>query len=78
MARGRQPSPGLSRLDPASFRQGLTVNLLNPAITSFYVGLLRHHVEKPSVRRTLDAIAGLVLIALAVQVLLTTEAAGPR
>ena len=100
----------------ASFRQGLIVNLLNPAITSFYVGvlpafmppgagrryygflaaahitiafgchtawtlafdLLRRHVEKPTARRALDALAGLVLIALAVQVLLTAEASGPR
>jgi len=100
----------------ASFRQGLIVNLLNPAITSFYVGvlpafmpegagrgyyallaaghitiafgchsawtlafdLLRRHIEKPPVRRALDALAGLVLIALAVQVLLTAEARGPR
>lgn len=99
-----------------SFRQGLIVNLLNPAITSFYVGVLpafmpagagqgyyaflaaghiaiafgchtawtlafdqlRRHVEKPAVRRMLDAIAGFVLIALAVQVLLTAEAAGPQ
>jgi threonine/homoserine/homoserine lactone efflux protein len=100
----------------ASFRQGLIVNLLNPAITSFYIGvlpafmpsgagggyygflaaahitiafgchtawtlafdLLRRHVEKPTVRRTLDALTGLVLIGLALQVLLTAEAAAPR
>ncbi|HEX6323516.1 MAG TPA: LysE family translocator [Vicinamibacterales bacterium] len=99
-----------------SFRQGLTVNLLNPAITSFYVGVLpafmpagagrayyaflaaahitiafgchaawtlafdrlRRHAERPQVRRALDALAGIVLIALAVQVLLAAEAAAPR
>ena len=91
----------------AAFRDGLAVNLLNPAITTFYVAVvpsfvprgapgwhyamlaaahvviafgchafwtvafeaLGHHARKPPVRRALDVITGLVLIALAISIL---------
>jgi threonine/homoserine/homoserine lactone efflux protein len=89
------------------FRQGLMVNLLNPAITSFYVAVvpsfmpagagvwhyaalaaahvaiafvchscwtlafdrLRRHAERPAVARGLEAATGLILVALAIQVI---------
>lgn len=91
-----------------NFREGFTVNLLNPAITTFYVAVvpafmpresgrghyallcaahvviafachvswaaaidaLRDHAGHPRVRHALDLSAGLVLIALAAQLLL--------
>ena len=90
-----------------SFREGLTVNLLNPAITTFYVAVvpafvppgapgwyysllasahiviafvchtfwtlafdaLRREVERPGIRRALDVVTALVLVALALSIL---------
>jgi threonine/homoserine/homoserine lactone efflux protein len=109
------PARGRGRGTAASFRQGLIVNLLNPAITSFYVAVvpsfvpphapagfyallaaahiviafachigwtlafdvLRRHAERPAVRRSLDALAGIVLIGLAAHVLLAAGTAVP-
>jgi len=92
-----------------NFREGFTVNLLNPSITAFYVAVvpsfmprgagrgdyallsaahvaiafachvswaatidaLKRHTGRPRVRQTLEISTGLVLIALAAQVLLS-------
>jgi threonine/homoserine/homoserine lactone efflux protein len=101
----RTPAPEPDRV-PA-FRQGLLVNLLNPAITSFYLavvpsfvpagapgwyyaalsaahvaiaftchscwavafGRLRHHAEHPWLIRSMEGATGIVLVALAIQVM---------
>jgi threonine/homoserine/homoserine lactone efflux protein len=101
------PKPNREKSTGKGYRQGLTVNLLNPAITTFYLIVLpsfippaaprwyyamlaaahvviafgchtawalafdrlRRGAERPGLTRGLEVVTGLVLMALAIQVM---------